>query len=121
MGLFNSIWTYKCPKCRSTKMFNEPLQISNPLDMRDKCDICKQSFNPEPGFYYGAMFLSYIISAWLLLIPALVLVFLFQWSVNGAMLFVIALGAIIYLKILRLSRSLWIHIVVKYDKRYEKK
>jgi uncharacterized protein (DUF983 family) len=121
MNILKSMWTYQCPKCRSSKMFKEPLQISNPLDMHEECSVCQQKFNPEPGFYFGAMFLSYILSAWFLLLPALALVFLFDWSVNGAMLFVLALAAVTYLKFLRFSRSLWIHIVVKYDKTYSKK
>ena len=121
MSLFKSMWTYTCPKCRSTKMFKEPFQISDPLNMHERCAVCNQHFTPEPGFYYGAMFLSYILSAWFLLVPAFALVFIFDWSVNGAMLFVLALAAITYLKFLRFSRSLWIHIVVKYDKRYDDK
>ncbi len=102
-------------------MFKEPFQLSKPLDMHKNCEVCGQDFEPEPGFYFGAMFLSYILSGWFLLVPALVLVFIFDWSVNGTMLMVIAIAALTYLKFLRFSRSLWIHIVVKFDKRYEVK
>lgn len=28
--------------------------------MHERCDKCKQSFNPEPGFYFGAAYMSYI-------------------------------------------------------------
>ena len=120
MNLFKSMWTYHCPKCRSSKMYKEPFELAKPLDMNKKCEVCNQNFEPEPGFYYGAMFISYIMSAWFLLIPALTLLFVFKWSVTSVMIFVIFLAAITYLKVLRFSRSIWIHVVVKYDERYKK-
>ncbi|NML63668.1 DUF983 domain-containing protein [Hymenobacter sp. RP-2-7] len=27
--------------------------------MYDACAVCEQTFEPEPGFYYGAMYLSF--------------------------------------------------------------
>lgn len=111
-----SCWSYKCPRCRISKMFVTPLDVKKPLDMHKLCDHCKLDFEPEPGFYYGAMFISYIITAFLFLAIALLLVFYFKWSVNGAMLVVIIVGMLIFLKILRVSRSVYIHMLVKYDK-----
>ena len=115
MNIVKSVWNYHCPRCRQGKIFSEPLDISDPLNMPDECSDCGQKTNPEPGFYYGSMFLSYIMSGFLLLGSALVLVFYFSWSANQAMAFVLLLAAIMYLKLLRVSRSLWIHAVVKYD------
>lgn len=120
MNIIKSIWNYYCPRCRSGKLFIEPLVITDPLNMPEKCSVCGQKTNPEPGFYYGSMFLSYILSGFLLLGSALLLVFYFKWSANQAMAFVLFLAVIIYLKILRISRSIWIHTVVKYDPQYDK-
>jgi len=121
MNILKSIWKNNCPKCRSQKMFKVPFQFMKPLEMHDTCDVCQQRFMPEPGFYFGAMFISYILMAWFLLIPALILKFVFDWSVTNTMVFVIAMAAISYFKFLRTSRSIWIHIIVKYDKRYAEK
>lgn len=96
-------------------MFTEPFKLKSPLEMHERCLHCGQRFEPEPGFYFGAMFLSYILSAWILLIIALALVFYLHWTVESAMLVVIAIGALGYFKLLRFSRSLYIHIVVKYE------
>ena len=115
MNIIKSAWNYYCPRCREGKIFTEPLVISDPLNMPEECSVCGQKTNPEPGFYYGSMFLSYIMSGFLLLGSALLLVFYFEWSANQAMVFVIFLAAVMYLKILRVSRSIWIHAVVKYD------
>lgn len=96
-------------------MFTEPFDLSKPLEMPDRCEVCNQKIEPEPGFYFGAMFLSYGISAWLLLFVSLTLVFYFDWSVGAAMGVVLLVSALLYLKLLRFSRSLWMHMMVKYD------
>ena len=110
-----AMWQYKCPKCRQSKIFTEPFQFSKPLEMPRACAHCGQRFEPEPGFYYGAMFLSYILSGWLLLLPTLLLVFYFKWSTMAAISLAIFLAALVYFRLLRGSRSLWLHINVKYD------
>lgn len=120
MNIIKSAWNYYCPRCREGKIFTEPLVISDPLNMPEECSVCGQKTNPEPGFYYGSMFLSYIMSGFLLLGSALLLVFYFEWSANQAMVFVIFLAAVMYLKILRVSRSIWIHTVVKYNPKFTK-
>ena len=111
----SAMWQYKCPKCRQSKIFTEPFSFSKPLDMPRECPHCGQRFEPEPGFYFGAMFLSYILSGWILLLPTLLLVFYFKWSVIGAISLTIFLAALIYFRLLRGSRSLWLHFNVKYD------
>ena len=82
------------------------------------CAICGQSFEPEPGYYYGAMFISYIMSCFLLLPLALGLSLFTAMTVNQTMVLVILLGALLYIRILRLSRALWINIMVPYDQRH---
>lgn len=112
---FKAMWQYKCPRCRQTKIFTEPFDIAKPLDMPKRCGHCNQRTEPELGFYYGAMFISYVISAFLLLAPTLLLVFYFKWNPTGAIFFAIFLAALVYFKLLRGSRSLWLHINVSYD------
>ena len=87
--------------------------------MPETCDKCGQRTMPAPGYYYGAMFLSYIFSGWYLLLPALLLVFYFKWSLGGTMAMVIFIAVISYLRILRTARSLWFHIDVKHDPKVE--
>jgi hypothetical protein len=87
--------------------------------MNKQCSVCNQNFEPEPGFYIGAIFISYGLSTFMFLTPALILVFGFGWNANNAMLLVLAIAVISYFKTLRLSRSIWIHINVKYDNSYK--
>ena len=115
MSFLSSVWTYKCPRCRQTKIYKEPFQLSEPVAMPECCAKCELRFEPEPGYYWGAMFISYILSGWFFLIIALSLIFLAGWSVNQAMAAVLVVAALTYMKFLRFSRSLWIHLMVKYD------
>lgn len=115
------MWQYKCPRCRKAKIFTEPFEFSKPLAMPTRCPHCNQKMEPEVGFYYGAMFVSYILSAWMLLLPTLLLVFYFKWSPTGAIFFAIFLAALVYVRLLRGSRSLWLHINVKHDPAAEAK
>jgi len=95
-------------------MFKEPFELTKPLKMLKNCSNCGQSFEPEPMFYFGAMYISYMLSSLILLPIALTVVFAFDWSIGQMLALIIGLGAVFYLKVLRLSRSIWIHIVVKY-------
>lgn len=51
----------RCPNCRKGHMFSEP----NPYKMKtvgtmpEKCPVCNQPFSLEPGFYFGAAYVSY--------------------------------------------------------------
>lgn len=104
-----------CPKCRRTPLFVKPFDLSNPLKMHKSCSHCRQNFEPEPGFYYGAMFISYAISVFLFLPTALLLVFYFKWTFGAAMGFVVFLVIVTFMRVLRISRSLYIHIMVAYN------
>ena len=53
-----------CPKCGQGKLFKNPnpYNFKTIADMPDNCPHCNLSFMPEPGFYYGAMFMSYVVT-----------------------------------------------------------
>lgn len=83
--------------------------------MKQSCDVCGQNYEPEPGFYYGAMFISYILTGWLFIIVGLTLAFGLGWTVTQTLVAVAILTILIHNLIYRLSRSLWIHFFVKYN------
>lgn len=116
---WKAIWHYKCPRCKEGDMYKKPFKLSNPLDMYPKCQNCNLNFEPEPGFYFGALIISYAISSWMLLLPALLLVLYFDWSVFGAMAFTLFFAAFTYLKIMRISRAIYLHFSMRYHKDLE--
>ena len=49
----------KCPRCQSGKMFKHKAVSFNFMQMFDDCPVCKVHFEIEPGFFWGAMYVSY--------------------------------------------------------------
>ena len=106
----------KCPRCREGDLFDTgAFSFNKPFEMKDRCDNCGQNYMPEPGFYFGAMFISYIIWGWFSILFCLGLVFWGGWSVNAAFGFLIFISLIFFVWLFRVSRSIWIHINVKYQ------
>ena len=71
----------KCPHCREGDMFKYPIRkILKFSAMNDNCPHCGVSFSPEPGFYFGAMFVSYALTVGLFVFVGLTLYFLFNPS-----------------------------------------
>lgn len=57
-----SIIHFKCPYCHEGDFFSaHPYNLAKTGDTPDNCPVCKGKFAIEPGFYYGAMYVSYAI------------------------------------------------------------
>jgi uncharacterized protein (DUF983 family) len=111
-----SIFGFKCPKCQEGDLFPTPtFSFRQPFNMPERCPRCGQSYMPEPGFYYGAMFISYIISGWFSIIFVLFLHWVLDWSILASFSLLIAISAFFFVYVFRLSRSIWINLMVKYD------
>ena len=105
----------KCPRCQQGDLYIKPFSFAKPVDMPENCPECGQSFLPEPGFYYGAMFLSYIVSGFFFLGVVGLCIIGFGMTVNAAMGILLIVALLIYFPLLRCSRSLWINLMVRYD------
>jgi uncharacterized protein (DUF983 family) len=49
----------KCPHCHTGDVFLHPTYSLKFAAMHHKCPVCAQDYEIEPGFYYGAMYISY--------------------------------------------------------------
>lgn len=90
-------------------------QFSRPFDMNERCSHCGQHFTPEVGFYYGAMFISYILSGWFCLAVVALLHWVLKVGLLPSFLILLAILAFLFVWVFRISRSLWLHINVKYN------
>jgi uncharacterized protein (DUF983 family) len=118
MNLFSSITKYKCPRCRKGDIFLPMKSISDMLKMPKHCAVCGQATEPEPGFYYGAMFMSYIVTGFLYLGIIALLIMGFDFSVNKAFLVLLIFVTLTFVPTARLARSVWLHMMVKYDAKF---
>jgi uncharacterized protein (DUF983 family) len=112
------ILTMRCPKCREGKMFPEHTLFTKFMKMNDKCSCCGQSFMPEPGYYFGAMFVSYAITATFFIAIWLGMYFLMDEISLTAMIVALLFVVLGLMPVtFRLSRVLWIYIFIRYDEQ----
>jgi uncharacterized protein (DUF983 family) len=59
-SLGSAMFHCKCPRCREGNVFPYPVtDLVRFYKINDYCPHCGVSLNPEPGFYQGAMYVSY--------------------------------------------------------------
>ena len=122
MGLFKkgtrsySIFNMKCPRCQEGDLFEtSTFSFQKPFDMPEKCDHCGQSYLPAPGFYYGSMFISYIVMGWFCILFIAFFHWYLGWSTATSFGLLIVVYAIFFVWIFRMARSVWISFNIKYD------
>ena len=113
-----SILNQKCPRCHEGNMFPKgtlysPTKFS---DMNPNCPCCGQTFEPEPGYYYGAMYVSFGFSTAIFLGIFFALQLLVD-EITFGMIFGLVVAITIGLLPInfRVSRALWINIFFKYE------
>jgi len=78
--------------------------------MNKKCPSCESSFEPEPGFYFGAMYISYAFNVALLVGFGIILFLFFEdWSELTYILVLTSLTIVIAPFTFRFSRILWLY------------
>lgn len=98
---------FRCPNCGDGRLFSSFFKI------RDECPVCGLSFYPESGYYAGAMYLDYALSAAVFLaffIPSLFLPELTHLSYVQKNILWVAFGTALCLGFSRPSYSLWLAI-----------
>lgn len=116
-SLLTAIFTGKCPRCREGNMFTTSNLYSRKFaDMYPSCPCCGQTYEPEPGFYYGAMYVSFgfstlIFLAVMLALNSLVAEITMAMVLISVLLVVVGLLPVTY----RLSRVIWINIFIHYE------
>ncbi len=121
-SLFSSILSGTCPRCRKGKLFlvRNPYRLKHLQSMPEVCEVCGQDFQIEPGFYFGASYVSYALNvAWL--IPSFLFVrFVLDQPYSVFLIVMFTLLPLLVPVLFRLSRSAWIHIFVRFDPAYKK-
>ncbi|WP_077353501.1 DUF983 domain-containing protein [Algoriphagus sp. A40] len=85
--------------------------------MNESCAVCGQSFEPEPGFYFGAMFVSYGLNTVIFIAVWVLLALLVENYSLSTLLILLGLTVVVFLPIsFRLSRSIWIALFVRFQK-----
>ena len=118
VSVIKSIATCKCPRCRQGKVFSFKNPYSKKFgQIEPKCSNCNLIYELEQGFWYGAMYISYAFGVFLSIPVVLILSFYTEleiFQITGVIfLMLIALMPVLF----RYSRSVWLHIFIRYDKK----
>jgi hypothetical protein len=107
----------KCPKCHVGNMFvhSNMYSFKSSNEMYEDCPCCAQTMKPEPGFYYGAMYVSYALSV-ALFIPSFFITVYFDLSYIGFLIFFSIITLILSPYFFRVSRAGYLYMFVRYDK-----
>ncbi|MCP9235882.1 DUF983 domain-containing protein [Lewinella sp. JB7] len=112
---FYSIFSLKCPTCHRGDLFpTGSFSFDRPFAQYTHCPACGQRYFPEPGFYYGAMFISYIGSGFFCLGVVMFLRWVLGWSMLASFLVLIAIVGILFVWWFRVSRSAYLNLVYGY-------
>ena len=109
LATVEDIFSQRCPRCRAGSMFRYSIFRGFPK-MHERCPVCDLKFNREPGYFLGAMYISYGLG---IVIVALIAALL--WSVTGWWITKDTIWAIVLFlplapTITLFARVLWIYL-----------
>ena len=117
-----SIAHITCPQCQEGKfLVSNVYNLKYVGDVRQECDVCHLKYEREPGFFYGAMYVSYAM---------MVAVFVTLWVLNTwffhldafPFIFLVFLGSLgMMTLVFRGARLLWMNFFFRYDATLDKK
>jgi uncharacterized protein (DUF983 family) len=124
-ALLPAILEAKCPRCRQGNIYTYPLINFPKFAKTNKhCPVCKLQFEREPGFFFGAMYISYGFSVAIVLVTAFIAFYLLE---DPSLLFLAVLIPSVSILALpfsfRYSRVLYLYAFggVRYEPAFAKK
>ena len=118
----HSIANCKCPRCRKGKVFT----YKNPYhrkfgQIEEKCAECDLIYEMEQGFWYGAMYVSYAFGVAISIPVVLILSYTTELDIFQITGVIFLLLFCLMPLLFRYSRSVWLHIFIRYDKESSSK
>ena len=113
--LISSILRGECPSCKKSKIFNSKgnLLLFRIPRMNKRCNKCNFKFEREPGFFFGAMFVSYALTAAEFITFSIISYFILGMSLSITFFGVVLLAILMSTVNFRLARVIWIYIFSK--------
>jgi len=107
-----SVLGQRCPSCHRGRVFN------GLIEMRDSCDACGYRFEKEPGYFVGAMYVSYAMAVGAYAgLTLLCRRFLPGFSPAAALGAAFPLFLLLVPVIFRYSRVIWMHFDRLFDRK----
>lgn len=101
----------KCPRCHQGNLFtHSAYNLARFTDMPAGCPVCNFQYEPEPGFYWGAMYISYAFSTGIVIIVGFILYNFFGDPDTWVYVTSVALATVLFTPVLlRYSRTVMLY------------
>lgn len=111
-----SIVHFKCPHCNEGDFFeSHPYKLSKVGDTYDKCATCNRKYSREPGFYFGAMFVSYALGVAVFVTIWVASLVLFADATATQRVIAVMIGLVVLAPLMyALSKIIWANMFFKY-------
>jgi uncharacterized protein (DUF983 family) len=101
----------KCPYCTKGKVFEKRKHFLASPKMNCNCPACGKDLIGEPGYFFGAMYVSYAIAVAIGIATFIVASYIFNiTSLNSLIALVIGMIVIAGFKNFKISRILWLKL-----------
>lgn len=117
-----SILKCKCTRCRRGNMFKttNPYDLRSFMKMNERCPVCNQLLDMEPGFYYGTNMISYVLAVLICVVTLLLWWATIGFSLQDSRFFWwIGINALLLIvlqpPLMRISRTVWLAFFVRYS------
>jgi uncharacterized protein (DUF983 family) len=98
----------RCPRCGRGAIFRPGL--AGLFLMNERCPVCGMVYERGPGYFLGAMYVSYGLGVLTILPVAMALAVVLDWPLWAVMTFALIQTLVSVPLFLRLSRSIWIYV-----------
>src|SRR5580704_71742 len=99
----------RCPRCRSGAIFRYSIFRGFPR-MHERCPVCDLKFEREPGYFLGAMYVSYGLALVIIALIAALLWSVTNWWITKDTIWAVVLFLPLAPTITLLARVLWIYL-----------
>jgi uncharacterized protein (DUF983 family) len=99
----------RCPRCRAGSIFRYSIFRGFPK-MRERCPVCNLKFDREPGYFLGAMYVSYGLGIVIVTLIAALLWSVTGWWITKDTIWAIVLFLPLAPTITLFARVLWIYL-----------
>jgi len=124
-NLILSVFNNKCPRCRRGDMYQlkGAFRIKGLMKMNERCPVCGQPLDMEPGFYYGTNMVSYTLAVLLSIVTFFVWWATIGFSLSDSRFFWwLGVNAVLLVllqpPLMRLSRTVWLAFFVPYSAKW---
>jgi uncharacterized protein (DUF983 family) len=117
-----STLTNKCSRCHGGKVFenNNPYSFMNGITMKETCSKCGLKYEREPGFFYGAMYVSYALMSGILIVWFISDLLWLHFEPITLATVVVTSMLVLFPVAFRWARIIWLNFFIRYDKTYSK-